>query len=167
MADIRDGDGAARDGDVGCRLVIEMHHTALSVADLDDATAWYSAAFDVDVEVAAELPGFRLAMLRAPAGWRLELFEAVGASRTVDSSTPLTVMRHHGLTHLAMVVDDVEAQHDRLVAIGAESVWDPRPSPEPGKAMAFIRDPEGNLIELIGPLSDSIVAAHPGGHAPH
>ncbi len=55
----------------------------------------------------------------------------------------------------------------KLVAIGATSVWDPRPSPEPGKAMAFVQDPEGNLIELIGPLTAEIEAAHPGGHGPH
>ena len=27
--------------------------------------------------------------------------------------------------------------------------------------------PEGNLIELIGPLTPQIEAAHPGGHGPH
>jgi catechol 2,3-dioxygenase-like lactoylglutathione lyase family enzyme len=30
-------------------------------------------------------------------------------------------------------------------------VWDPRQSPEPGRRMAFVHDPEGNLVELIGP----------------
>jgi hypothetical protein len=33
--------------------------------------------------------------------------------------------------------------------------------------MAFVRDPEGNLIELIGPLTREIESAHPGGHGPH
>jgi catechol 2,3-dioxygenase-like lactoylglutathione lyase family enzyme len=29
-------------------------------------------------------------------------------------------------------------------------VWDPRQSPEPGRRMAFVHDPDGNLVELIG-----------------
>lgn len=147
--------------------VIQLHHVALSVADLDRAIDWYGAALDLHPTVRAALPGFRLAMLEAPSGMRIEVFEADGASRTTDSSTPGTVMRHHGYTHLALDVDDLAGVHDRLVAIGASSVWDPRPSPEPGKAMAFVQDPEGNLIELIGPLTDLIADAHPDGHGGH
>ena len=45
-------------------------------------------------------------------------------------------MKHHGYTHLALDVDELAPVHDRLVSIGATSVWDPRPSPEPGKATA-------------------------------
>jgi catechol 2,3-dioxygenase-like lactoylglutathione lyase family enzyme len=147
--------------------VIQLHHIAPSVADLERAIDWYGKALDLQPTVRATLPGFRLAMLESPNGMRVEVFEAEGATRTTDSSTPTSVMRHHGFTHLALDVDEVAVEHDRLVGIGATSVWDPRPSPEPGTAMAFVQDPEGNLIELIGPLTDAIVAAHPGGHGPH
>jgi catechol 2,3-dioxygenase-like lactoylglutathione lyase family enzyme len=147
--------------------VIQLHHIALSVADLGRAIDWYGEALALRPTVRATLPGFRLAMLEAPNGMRIEVFEAENASRTTDSSTPTTVMKHHGFTHLALDVDELAVEHDRLVAIGATSIWDPRPSPEPGRAMAFVQDPEGNLIELIGPLTDEIVAAHPDGHGPH
>jgi catechol 2,3-dioxygenase-like lactoylglutathione lyase family enzyme len=147
--------------------VIRLHHVALSVADLDRAVAWYGEALDLRPTVRATLPGFRLAMLEAPNGLRVEVFEADGAQRSTDSSTPTTVMKHHGYTHLALDVDELVPTHDRLVSIGATSVWDPRPSPEPGAAMAFVQDPEGNLIELIGPLTADIEAAHPGSHGPH
>lgn len=151
----------------GGTTVIRLHHLALSVADLERAIDWYGEALDLRPTVRATLPGFRLAMLEAPNGMRIEVFEAEGASRTTDSSTPTTVMKHHGYTHLALDVDELVPVHDRLVSIGASSVWDPRPSPEPGKAMAFVQDLEGNLIELIGPLTPAIEAAHPGGHGPH
>lgn len=144
--------------------MFRMHHIALSVADLDRAARWYGEAFDLRPTVSATRPGFRLTMLEAPNGMRIEMFEADGAARTTDSSSPATVMRHHGYTHLALDVDELAAVHDRLVSIGATSVWDPRPSPEPGTAMAFVQDPEGNLIELIGPLTPEIVTAHPGVH---
>ena len=159
--------GAAYPSHERGNTVIQLHHIALSVADLERAIDWYGEALDLAPTVRATLPGFRLAMLEAPNGMRIEIFEAEGATRTTDSSTPTTVMRHHGFTHLALDVDEIASVHDRLVGIGATSVWDPRPSPEPGKAMAFVHDPEGNLIELIGPLTDAIVGAHPGGHGPH
>lgn len=147
--------------------MIALHHVALSVADLERAIDWYGQALDLRPTVRATLPGFRLAMLESPNGMRIEVFEADGASRTTDSSTPTTVMRHHGFTHLALDVDDLVGVHDRLVELGARSVWDPRPSPEPGKDMAFVADPEGNLIELIGPATADVAARHPGGHGAH
>jgi len=149
------------------KTVIQLHHIALSVADLERAIDWYGDALELRPTVRATLPGFRLAMLETPNGMRIEVFEAENATRTTDSSTPTTVMKHHGFTHLALDVDELAPVHDRLVGIGATSVWDPRPSPEPGKAMAFVQDPEGNLIELIGPLTDAIIAAHPVGHGSH
>jgi hypothetical protein len=30
-------------------------------------------------------------------------------------------------------------------------VWPPRAAPEPGRTMAFLADPDGNLIELLSP----------------
>jgi predicted enzyme related to lactoylglutathione lyase len=32
---------------------------------------------------------------------------------------------------------------------GATVIWEPRPAPVPGARMAWLRDPEGNLIELL------------------
>jgi catechol 2,3-dioxygenase-like lactoylglutathione lyase family enzyme len=37
---------------------------------------------------------------------------------------------------------------------GAVAVWDPRDSPEPGVRMAYVTDPDGNLIELVAPGLD-------------
>jgi lactoylglutathione lyase len=144
---------------------MKLHHVALSVADLEAAISWYGVAFGLTPTVRATLPGFRLAMLEAENGLRVEVFEAERSSRSIDSSTPTSVMLHHGFTHLALQVDDLVAVHDRLIAVGARTVWDPRPSPEEGEAMAFIHDPEGNLIELIGPLTDDIAQRH-NGHTP-
>jgi catechol 2,3-dioxygenase-like lactoylglutathione lyase family enzyme len=144
--------------------MITFDHVALSVSNLDAAIEWYRAAFGMEPTMKASIPGFDLAMIDGPGGMRLELFEKPGSTRTVDSSTPTTVMDHRGYTHLAVTTDELVADHDRLVAIGGSSVWDPRPAPEPGRAMAFIHDPDGNLIELMGPLTPEIEANYPDGH---
>ena len=50
---------------------------------------------------------------------------------------------------MAFDVADLDAAYDRAVARGARPVMPPCPSPEPGVRMAFVADPEGNLIELL------------------
>ena len=44
---------------------------------------------------------------------------------------------------------DLDDAYDRAVARGARPVMAPCPSPEPGVRMAFVADPEGNLVELL------------------
>ena len=53
--------------------------------------------------------------------------------------------------HLAFEVDDLDAVFAAATSAGGAEVWAPRPSPEPGRRMAFIHDLDGNLVELIGP----------------
>ena len=50
---------------------------------------------------------------------------------------------------MAFDVADLDAAYDRAAARGARPVMPPGPSPEPGMRMAFVADPEGNLIELL------------------
>ena len=51
--------------------------------------------------------------------------------------------------HVAFTVEDVEAAFARAVAAGGRAVWAPRPSPKPGQRIAFVTDPDGNLVELM------------------
>jgi predicted enzyme related to lactoylglutathione lyase len=50
---------------------------------------------------------------------------------------------------MAFDVHDLDAAFERAVSRGARAVLSPRPSPEPGVRMAFLADPEGNLLELL------------------
>ena len=52
-------------------------------------------------------------------------------------------------TATCLDIPDVDAAHAALLAAGAADRMTPRASPEPGVRMAFVADPEGNLIELI------------------
>jgi lactoylglutathione lyase len=60
-------------------------------------------------------------------------------------------MRTTGLGHVAFESDDLDRDYARAIDAGALEVWPPRQSPEPDRRMAFVHDPDGNLIELIGP----------------
>jgi hypothetical protein len=50
---------------------------------------------------------------------------------------------------MAFDVPSVDEAYDDLIAAGASDRMSPRPSPEPGVRMAYVADPEGNLLELL------------------
>ncbi|MFZ0088063.1 MAG: VOC family protein [Solirubrobacteraceae bacterium] len=128
------------------------HHVGLTVTDLGRARDFYARALGLAVQLAFELPGgARGAMLRSPQGARVELFEVAGSVAGVADVDPRTAMRTRGFGHVAFELDDLDAGYAVVMAAGAGEVWPPRPSPEPGRRMAFIHDLDGNLVELIGP----------------
>jgi predicted enzyme related to lactoylglutathione lyase len=54
-----------------------------------------------------------------------------------------------GVPHTAWTVDDLDAAYARAVEAGGRAVWTPRDTPEPGLRIAFVADPDGNLVELL------------------
>lgn len=133
--------------------VVRPHHVGLTVADMDRARAWYADALGFALQLAFELPGgARGAMLRSPHGARMELFEVAEPSPGRSWQEPHTAMLTRGLGHVAFEVDDLDAVFAAVLAAGGAEVWAPRPSPEPGRRMAFVHDLDGNLLELIGPV---------------
>jgi catechol 2,3-dioxygenase-like lactoylglutathione lyase family enzyme len=67
----------------------------------------------------------------------------------VPKADPPAANSVHGYNHVCFHVDDLEAAYARLIEHGAGPVWDPRDAPEPGMRMAYLADPDGNLIELV------------------
>jgi lactoylglutathione lyase len=126
-----------------------LHHVGLSVADLDEAIAWYHEALGLEVEFRFEIPALRGAMVRSPGGLRMELLERPGSQAGINGSHPDAALLTRGYGHIALTVEGLAETYARLLDAGAAAVWEPRPSPEPGVRMAFVHDPEGNLIELL------------------
>ena len=124
-----------------CRI----HHIGVPVSDLDVGVAWYRAALGLTPDAESGLPG-AVAFMVAPSGERLELL-AVGVEPTAWDD-PIAALRA-GVPHTAWTVDDLDAVHARAVEAGGRSVWPPRVTPEPGLRIAFVADPDGNLVELL------------------
>jgi lactoylglutathione lyase len=80
---------------------------------------------------------------------RLELLHRPGSELGRKPGTPAEAALREGYGHVAFNVTDLEAAYDRAVACGGRPVMPPYPSPEVGVRMAFIADPEGNLVELL------------------
>ena len=133
------------------------HHVGITVADLDRAVEFYAETFDLDVvaefsvggdafaeAVGVEGAAAEFAHLDAD-GVRVELVAYDPADEAGSADDP--DLNRRGATHLGLAVDDVEAFHAGL-ADDVETLSPPRTT-ESGTTVLFVRDPEGNLIEVL------------------
>ena len=134
--------------DAGARL----DHVGLAVAGLAAEASWYCDVFGLvpELTLRVEVLDLSIEMLIHPEhGYRLELLRRPGSAADRKPGTPGEAALREGYGHVAFDVTDLDAGYDRALARGARPVMPPCPAPEPGVRMAFVADPEGNLIELL------------------
>ncbi len=140
-----------------------IHHTGITVSDLDRSSAFYREAFGCveafrhelsgpDFARAVGVPGasLRVVALAADNGL-VELLQYVAPDgRPFDRAN-----NDVGAAHVCFEVDDIDAAYDRLVALGASGVARPNPADEDGPGagtrFAYLRDPDGITVELLQP----------------
>ena len=128
-----------------------LDHVGLNVAELDAMSDWYVAAFGYTVQHRFELADLdlRITMLVAADGRRFELLQRSQSLAGLRASTPAEAAGTSGYGHVCFVVDDLDVAFARLLDVGASPVLAPGPAPEEGVRMAWVHDPEQNLVELI------------------
>ena len=128
-----------------------LDHVGLAVADLAAARSWYCRVFGLVPELTLRVDAINLSiemLIQPEHGYRLELQHRPGSAADKPANPGEAALRE-GYGHVAFEVNDLDAEYDRVVACGARPVVLPGPAPEPGARMAFVTDPEGNLIELL------------------
>lgn len=130
---------------------LSLDHIGISVGDLDAMAEWYSRTFGMRIAntFAVEELGLRGAFVISASGLVLELLERHGSVDPGPAPNQPASLLRRGYGHICLRVDDVDAQHARIVAAGGLERMTPRPSPEAAVRMSFVADPEGNFIELI------------------
>lgn len=130
---------------------LHFDHAGVSVADLARSRRWYGDVLGftiVEDEFALPQYDFIGAVLRNATGVRIELFERKGSQpvRVGDPSGDTIVQ---GWFQFALAVRALDETFAHVVAAGAKAVMHPKTAPDGRARVAFIVDPDNNLIELI------------------
>jgi glyoxylase I family protein len=138
-----------------------VHHINIHTPDLDRLWAFYTEAFGFELVFEHYLDDFpivetitgvkgasaRVVTLKAKNCF-VELFQwSAPKGRPLDPLRPFDF----GYTHFAIAVDDVEAEHARLSALGMTFVSAAPPRVEVNGGVygsIYGQDPDGNVIEL-------------------
>ena len=119
-------------------------HSMIRVLDEARSVDFYRRALGLEVFDRLAFDGFTLIYLRAPEGpFELEL--------TVNHGRTEPYELGNGYGHLAVVVEDLAAEHARMSAAGVEC-GPMREMAHDGKPMAkffFITDPDGYKTEVL------------------
>ncbi|MGQ3411014.1 VOC family protein [Natrinema sp. LN54] len=134
---------------------LSAHHVGLTVTDLEETLAFYRDVLDLSVadrfsvggEAFADAVGIEgasadFAHLEAD-GVRIELVEYDPEAR----GSPAAGLNQPGASHVGLSVDDLESFYETLPD-DVPTISEPRTS-ETGTTILFLRDPEGNLIEVL------------------
>ena len=119
-------------------------HSMIRVLDEDRAVAFYRDALGLDRIDIHRFDGFSLIyMSNAETGFEVEL--------TVNQGRSEPYRQGDGYGHLAVVVDDLEAEHRRMTDLGyaPRDIRDFLKDGQPFARFFFVADPDGYQIEVI------------------
>lgn len=119
-------------------------HMMVRIKDEARSVDFYRKAFGLEIAERADFPDFTLIYMRG-AGSPFEVELTVNKGR----AEPYTLGDGYG--HLAFVVDDLAAEHARLVSLGLapKDIKQMSHEGKPFGTFFFIEDPDGYKIEVL------------------
>lgn len=156
-------------------MILGFAHPAIVVSNLERAIRFYCDGFgfkrfsqeheswsdNVDIDAAIGSRGSAVnGCMLAGHNCYLELFEFTAPEQC--GPDPASLGPHErGIRHISFYVDDVESEYQRLLELGAQALGAPQKSA--GITAVYIRDPDGNIVELAEfPTPEENLANLPG-----
>ena len=113
----------------------------VNVSDMDRSVAFWRDVVGIPVQSETEIPGVREVVLQAEVGGsRIQLAQHDDIP-AIDMGT--------AMWKLYVDTDDCQSVYDQAVAFGCESVMEPQQLDRWPVTVAFVKDPDGYLLELI------------------
>jgi lactoylglutathione lyase len=120
---------------------VSLDQYCINVSDLARSERFYTEGLGLSVTHRIEIPGVSEVVLEGASGNRIQLAKHHGNDQPIEHG--------HGLWKLYLNTDDCAGLHARALAAGAESVSEPVHLAEWNVDVAFIRDPDGYLFEIV------------------
>ncbi len=121
-------------------MITELNHFGIVVSDLEASMTFYQKAFNATTVFEGFIPstGTDVRYLQI-AGGMIELLHR----REQDPDEV------KGITHIAFLTDDLDADHARLVDAGVHEFTAPKTAGSGVGRLSFVRDPNNARVELI------------------
>lgn len=114
----------------------------INVTDIERSIAFWDQVMGIPLQSRTEIPGVLEAVLQAPEGGsRIQLAQWLDRDGPIDMGS--------ALWKIYVNTSDVHALFDRAVAAGCEVVSEPQRLDRWPVSVAFVKDPDGYLLELI------------------
>jgi lactoylglutathione lyase len=114
----------------------------INVSDLDRSVRFWEEVVGIPVQSRTDIPTAKEVVLQAEVGGsRIQLAQQLGQDGPIDMGT--------AMWKLYVDTDDCQAVYDKAIAAGCESVSPPQQLDRWPVTVAFIKDPDGYLIEFV------------------
>lgn len=122
-------------------MKVSLDQYCINVSDLDRSVDFYQNALGLEITHRIEEKDFREVVLAGDSGNRIQLaFQR-------DHQGP--IVHGNGFWKLYVQTDDCEGLYERCIEWGAESVSEPTRLEEWPVIAAFVKDPDGYLVEML------------------
>jgi lactoylglutathione lyase len=118
-----------------------IEHATIRCRDLEETIQFYQSMFQAQVLFRRNLPGGKTIVYLRLGDSMLELMD-FGAARDVGDPREF-----YGVHHIGIKTSDFDAAYGDLRAKGAQFLVEPF-SPVPGIRLAFLKDPNGAVLEI-------------------
>jgi catechol 2,3-dioxygenase-like lactoylglutathione lyase family enzyme len=144
-------------------MTLSLRHFGIVVRDLDRALEFYCGKLGLTVSRRMKEKGAFLNTVLAASGAKVTtvklsapegstLLELLQFESPAPDDGGMPSLFRTGATHFALTVQHLIELHKALATGGTPFLSAPKTSPDGLARVAFCRDPEGNLIELVEPL---------------
>jgi len=119
-----------------------VDHIAVQTADAERAARFYIEALGFSDRGRLEVPGAGTLIFVELNGVKIEFFSGGKVPKESEWGSDQV-----GYKHLCLLAEDVIEETARLKALGVEFLMDPKDVA--GLRVSFLKDPDGNVIELL------------------
>jgi lactoylglutathione lyase len=112
------------------------------VRDMDKALEFWNGVVGLPISSRTDIPNVKEVVLQAEVGGsRIQLAQKLDTDEPIDMGT--------AMWKIYVDSDDCQAVYDRAMAAGCESVREPAPLDRWPVTVAFVKDFDGYLIEIV------------------
>jgi methylmalonyl-CoA/ethylmalonyl-CoA epimerase len=136
--------------------LMRADHIMISTADYKGTVEWYNSILGFEVVREWDIDGYPDVDVGyiAANGFMIEVVGTASEFQAEKVAPDVfTAMSDRGYVHLAFTSADVDAVAEELIRRGVELELPPTNFDAAGVRLLFIRDNNGNLIEIVTPLS--------------